>query len=155
VAALAVLTLAMGASAASAAPSSGVKGSCSGHIQERKEIVSHTFKQHLGWAELWYSSAYGGQNCVITRIDAAMPIFASAVIEVDYNNDRQFEEGIDAFASDQGPFQKYAGASYVNYTAHHCIYWGALIQAHLVDDWAHIVTDSGYVLGDPLWSHCG
>lgn len=94
-----------------------IKSSCSGTRLASWDLVSGS--TIFGRTELWYSSANGGQNCVITYTNSP-GAWTEVHLLVDDNDNRRADAG-DRGAGDSGYYDSYAGASYRNSTDGHCV----------------------------------
>lgn len=129
----------VGAGVTAPQASAALKSSCSGTRIENIPLRGINTGTYLGNTELWYSSANGGTNCVITHINVSGVKLAQAVLVVQ-------RDGADSIENNSGAFTQYAGASYFTNTNGHCIKWSGGI-------WANVDNDAA---GSPnTWVHCG
>ncbi|WP_129788958.1 hypothetical protein [Promicromonospora panici] len=94
-----------------------IKSSCSGTRLASWDLVSGM--TIFGRTELWYSSANGGQNCVVTYTNSP-GAWTEVHLLVD-DNDNRTVDSTDRGAGDSGYYNSYAGASYLNNTDGHCV----------------------------------
>lgn len=110
-----ISAVALFASPAAAASSGPLKSSCSGSLVRTWNLSDDGVA--LGRVELWYSTASGGTNCVLTYNTVSGSPFTSIHLFVDDNNDGY----VDRVAYDQGNYSSYAGASYLTGTDGNCV----------------------------------
>lgn len=91
---------------------------------DHKDINGETGR-HLGRVELWYSPRNGGENCVITRSSVGRAEMAAA-LSVDKDGNKRWSSR-DAFSSDYGKYDRYAGGAYRTGTNRHCVRFQGLI----------------------------
>ena len=105
---------------------------CTGSKLESKPLTGPGGKTR-GHVELWYSSADGGTNCVITYDDASGSRLMSATLVVQDRNT----------ASDTKTYEHYAGGAAVTQTNGKCVQWGGYVFfgkkqfGYINDRWTH------------------
>lgn len=128
-----VAALGLFASPAQAASYGPIKSSCSGTKLATFNLTSGM--TIFGKTELWYSSANGGTNCVITH-NLSGP---GAWVEVHL----QLDDG--RAAGDSGYYGSYAGASYLTNADGHCVKVTGYVAPEL----------GGYSRVITPWRNCG
>lgn len=95
-------------------------GGCRGYMQERipLEKVGQPGR-YVGHVELWYSSANGGTNCVMTYDDSDGPAWMSTSVKL--------SEWSEYPGADNGYYNTYAGPYSITGTNGHCVsFYGSI-----------------------------
>ena len=91
----------------------GVSAGCSGALIDHSPLYNGS--RTAGRAELYYSAAHGGTNCVLVKDLASGSHRMQAFLAV---------RGAPDYSDDYGLFQEYAGGTFIYPTDGRCVSWG-------------------------------